>query len=289
MEYLELNLPQEPDKSFVVFKEIGKFFPCPWHYHPEYEIVSIVKSTGRRMAGDHIGYFTEGDLVLLGPFLPHLWANDAEFINGNGNTLAEAIVIHFKENFLGDQLFKIPEMEAFNNFLKMSNRGIVIKGEAKVKINSLMKKMHDLSGLQRLSFLLSIFDILSGPVEYELLASPGYVENINLNGSDRLKKVIDYIMKNFDQNITLPKAASNANMSLTSFCNFFKENYRLTFVEYLNSVRVGHACKLLTEKDRNIVDVAFGSGYSSLANFNKQFKKYKQMTPTEYRRILYND
>lgn len=289
MEYLELNLPQEPDKSFVVFKEIGKFFPCPWHYHPEYELVSVIKSTGRRMAGDHIGYFKEGDLVLLGPFLPHLWANDAEFVNGNSNILAEAIVIHFKENFLGEQLFKIPEMEAFNNFLKMSNRGILIKGEAKERINSLMKKMPGLSGLQRLSFLLSIFDILSGPVEYELLASPGFVDNINLNGSDRLKKVIDYIMKNFDQNITLPKAASNANMSLTSFCNFFKENYRLTFVEYLNSVRVGHACKLLTEKDRNIVDVAYGSGYTSLANFNKQFKKYKQMTPTEYRRILYND
>ena len=134
-----------------------------------------------------------------------------------------------------------------------------------------------------------MFDILSGPVEYELLASPGFVENINLNGSDRLKKVIDYIMKNFNQDITLPKAASNANMSLTSFCNFFKGNYRLTFLEYLNSVWVGHACKLLNEKDRNIMDVAYGSGYNSLANFNKQFKKYKQMTPTEYRRILYND
>lgn len=289
MEYVELNLPQEPDKSFVVFKEIGKFFPCPWHYHPEYELVSVVKSTGRRMTGDHIGYFKEGDLALLGPFLPHLWANDAEFVNGKGNSLAEAIVIHFKENSLGDQLFKIPEMESFNNFLKMSNRGISIKGEAKAKINSLMKKMPDSNGLQRLSFLFSIFDILSGIVEYELLASPGFVENINLNGTDRLKKVIDYVIKNFDQDITLPKAASHANMSLTSFCNFFKGNYRLTFVEYLNSVRVGHACKLLTEKDRRIVDVAYGSGYNSLANFNKQFKRYKQMTPTEYRKAVWND
>lgn len=289
MEYIELNLPQEPDKSFVVFQEIGKFFPCPWHYHSEYELVSVVKSTGRRMTGDHIGYFDEGDLVLLGPFLPHLWMNDPVFLSGNGSTLAEAIVIHFKENFLGDQLFKIPEMNAFNNILKLSNRGMVIKGVAKARINSIMKKMPEVSGLQRLSHLFTIFDILSGNAEYELLASPGYVENINLNGSDRLKKVIDYIMQNFNQSITLPKAASTVNMSLTSFCNFFKENYRLTFVEYLNSVRVGHACKLLTEKDRSIVDVAYGSGYNSLANFNKQFKKYKQMTPTEYRKVVWND
>ncbi|MEO5999428.1 MAG: AraC family transcriptional regulator [Chitinophagaceae bacterium] len=289
MEYIELNLPKEPDKSFVVFKEIGKFFPCPWHYHPEYELATIVNSTGRRMVGDNIGVFEEGELVLLGSSLPHLWINDTKFINGKGNALAEAIVIHFKEDFLGDRLFKIPEMESFNNFLKMSNRGIVIKGEAKTKINAIMKKMPDLNGLQRLSSLFSIFNILSGTVEYELLASPGYAKNITLNSSDRLNGVIDYIMKNFDQDITLTKAASNANMGLTSFCNFFKGNYRLTFVEYLNSVRVGHACKLLSEKDRNIVEVAYGSGYSSIANFNKQFKKYKQMTPTEYRRVLCND
>ena len=289
MAYVELNLPQEPDKSFVVFKEIGRYFPCPWHYHPEYEIVSIVESTGHRMTGDHIGRFKAGDLVLLGPSLPHLWLNDAEYRTGKAKSLAEAIVIHFNENFLGDQLFKIPEMEAFNNFLKMANRGIEIKGEARTKINALMKKMLASNGLQRISFLFSLFDILSGQVEYELLASPGFVENVNLNGSDRLNKVINYVLKNFDQDITLPKAAHYANMSLTSFCNFFKGNYRLTFVEYLNSVRVGHACKLLSEKDRNIVDVAYGSGYNSLANFNKQFKKYKQMTPTEYRRVLWND
>jgi len=286
MEYLELNLPQEPDKSFVVFEEIDKFFPCPWHYHSEYELVSVVKSTGRRMVGDNIGYFEKGDLVFLGSYLPHVWVNDAKFVNRKDNSLAEAIVIHFKENFLGDTFFRIPEMETFNSFLKMSNRGILIKGAAKEKINFIMKKMPNFNGLQRLSSLLSIFNILSEPMDYELLASPCFVKNITLDSSGRLNKIIDYIMKNFDQDISLSKAASNANMSLTSFCNFFKGNYRVTFVEYLNSVRLGHACKLLSEKDRNIVEVAYDSGYNSLANFNKQFKKYKHMTPTEYRKVV---
>ncbi|MEO8820684.1 MAG: AraC family transcriptional regulator, partial [Ginsengibacter sp.] len=109
----------------------------------------------------------------------------------------------------------------------------------------------------------------------------------NVNSSDRLNKVIDYILQNFDQDITLPKVASAANMGLTTFCNFFKDNYRITFVEYLNTVRIGHACKLLTEKDQNVVEIAYECGYNSLANFNRQFKKYKQMTPTEYRRVMY--
>ena len=129
--------------------------------------------------------------------------------------------------------------------------------------------------------------MLSKASDYELLASPGFVKTNNVNNSDRLNKVIDYILQNFDQDITLPEVASAANMGLTTFCNFFKDNYRVTFVEYLNSVRIGHACKLLTEKDQNIVEIAYECGYNSLANFNRQFKKYKQMTPTEYRRVMY--
>ena len=83
-------------------------------------------------------------------------------------------------------------MESLNNLLKLSTRGILIKGESKERINSLMKKMLNANGLQRLSILFSIFDILSGPVDYELLASPGFVENSKPNGTDRLKNIIDY-------------------------------------------------------------------------------------------------
>lgn len=287
MKSIELKLPQDYDKSFVVFKEVGKNFPCPWHYHPEFELVLVTKSTGRRMVGDNISYFKEEDLVFMGPMLPHVWVNDPKFITGKADSLAEAIVIHFKPNFLGEHFLEIPEMEAFKNFLRLSNRGMSIMGKTKEKIISLMKKMTAMNGLQRLASLMFIFNILSRISEYELLASPGFVENINLNSSDRLNKITEYLMRNFDQDITLPKVASMANMGLTTFCNFFKENCRVTFIEYLNTLRVGHACKLLSEKDQNIVEVAYECGYNSLANFNRQFKKYKQMTPTEYRRILY--
>ena len=95
-------MPQDYDKSFVVFKEAGKFFPCPWHYHPEFELVLVIKSTGRRMVGDNIGYFKEKDLVLIGSMLPHVWVNDPKYTTSKADSLAEAIVIHFKDIFLGE-------------------------------------------------------------------------------------------------------------------------------------------------------------------------------------------
>jgi len=286
MKSIEQRLPKDFDKSFIVFQEIGNFFPCPWHYHPEYELVLVKKSTGRRMVGDHIGYFNEGDLVFMGPLLPHVWVNDEPFLNGEAGYMAEAIVIQFVESFVGETFFQIPEMESFKNFLKLSNLGMVITGTAKKKIIKLMDKMVHMGGLQRLAALLKIFDILSHTSEYELLASPRFVENIQFKSSDQFRKINEYIMRNFQEEIKLPEIAGLANMALTTFCNFFKEHYRVTFIEYLNSVRIGHACKLLSEKEMNVVEVAFECGFNNLANFNKQFKKFKKMTPTEYRKTV---
>ncbi|MEJ7768904.1 MAG: AraC family transcriptional regulator [Chitinophagaceae bacterium] len=286
MRPIEMRFAKDFDKSFVVFRETGKFFPCPWHYHPEFEIVLVIKSTGRRMVGDHIGYFEEEDLVFMGPRLPHVWINDSHYLNSKEPDSADGIVIHFVEDFLGETFLRIPEMENFKKFLSFSCYGMAIKGDAKHKINAIMKGMLESSGLQRLASLFTIFDILANSSEYDLLASPGFIQSTELKSSDRFKNINEYIMKNFDKDIALPKIASVANMGVTTFCNFFKEHYRLTFVEYLNKVRIGHACKLLSEKDHNIVEIAYDSGYNNLANFNRQFKKFKQMSPSEYRKTL---
>ncbi|WP_421828510.1 AraC family transcriptional regulator [Larkinella sp.] len=286
MKTIEFRLPQEYDKSFIVFQEIGQFFPCPWHYHPEFELVLVLKSTGRRMVGDHIGYFDAGDLVFMGPSLPHVWVNDPEFFKGEADYQANAIVVQFVDSFLGKTFMEIPEMEAFRSFLMRSNRGMVIKGETREKIADTMTRMLTMNGLQRLSSLLSIFDLLAQTTEYESLASPGYVQNTHLKSSDHLRKINQYIMQNFQEEISLPEIASVANMALTTFCCFFKEHYRVSFVEYLNTVRIGYACKLISEKDLNIVEAAGESGFNNLANFNRQFKKIKNMTPSEYRKTL---
>ncbi|MDQ7947926.1 MAG: AraC family transcriptional regulator [Pedobacter sp.] len=286
MKPVEMRFAKDFDKSFIVFRENCKSFPCPWHYHPEYEIVLVNKSSGRRMVGDHIGYFDEGDLVIMGPKIPHVWINDDKYTNGLAETKADAIVIHFLEDFLGTDFFEVPEMEKIKNFLTLSSHGIVINGKAKAKIATIMNDMLEMNSIQRIAALISIFDHLASNTDYELLASPGFVQNSHLRCSDRFSKVTEYILRNFNNEITLPEIASVANMAVTTFCNFFKEQYRVTFIEYLNKVRIGYACKLLYEDTQNIVEIAYECGFNNLANFNRQFKKLKNMTPSEYRRAL---
>lgn len=286
MKAIEVRAAKEIDKSFVLFHETGQFFPVPWHYHPEYELVLVTKSTGRRMVGDHIGYFEEGDLVFMGPLLPHVWVNDEPFINGSADYQADAIVIQFLENFLGNTFLQLPESKNLVDFLQLSKQGIVIKGDTRNQITNLMVKMPAMSGMKRLAALLNIFDLLSSTTDYELLASPGFVQDISATCSDRYSKINEYILRNFKRDITLPEIAGVANMAVTTFCNFFKANYRVTFVEYLTNIRIGLACKLLADSKNNIIEVAYEVGFNNLGNFNRQFKRIKKMTPREYRKKL---
>ncbi len=286
MKAVEFHLPQDVDKSFIVFREKGDFFPAPWHYHTHYEFVLVTKSTGRRMVGDHIGYFEEEDLVFMGSLLPHVWVNDPIYLERRADHQADAIVLHFTDDFLGEEFMTIPEMDNFKKVLKLAERGMTLLGDTRRKINALIKKMPDMNGLQRLSSLMLIFDIMSNTNEYDLLASPKFIQHFQYDSSDRFKKITGYILQNFDKDISLCEIASVGNMGVTSFCNFFKEQFRVTFIEYLTAVRIGHACKMLSENDRNIVEVAYECGFNNLANFNRQFKKIKSMTPTNYRKTL---
>lgn len=285
MKAVEFRLPKEFDKSFIVFNESGSHFPCPRHYHPEYEIVLVNKSTGKRMVGDNIGQFEPGDLVLMGPNIPHVWLNDESYIVNKDITAADATVIHFTADFIGQDIFKIPECAKLIEILKLSTRGIHLKGKAAKEIADIMNKMIFENGLKRLSQIFDIFNILGNIKEYEVLASPNYV-NSSLTENNRHNKINNYILQNFHKQITLKEIAEHANMATTTFCNFFKDQYRMTFIEYVNQIRIGHFCKLISNNDITILEAAYECGFNSVANFNKQFKKLKGMSPSEFKRSI---
>ncbi len=71
-------------------------------------------------------------------------------------------------------------------------------------------------------------------------------------------------------------------MSNSAFCVAFKKNYRMTFKEYLLNLRIGYACKLLTEASMNISQIAYNCGFENMSNFNRYFKKLKGMTPSDF-------
>jgi AraC-like DNA-binding protein len=282
-----MRLMKEADKSFIVYHEIHPF--SRWHHHPEYELVLIVKGKGKRMVGDHIDRFRNHDLVLVGSYLPHEWLCDREFYEHPGGFQGEGIVYQFLPDFLGPQFFEIPENRKLRLMLDESSRGIKFTGKTKEKIISLMVQNYELDGNDQLYSLFSIFRILSKTNEYTLLSSPGFMEPFHKEGNEPMQKALEYILRNFHKEVSMKEMLGITNMSNTAFCMAFKKCYRMTFKEYLLNARIGYACKLLTDGTLNISQIAYNCGFENISNFNRQFKKLKCLTPSQYQNKLESD
>jgi hypothetical protein len=68
--------PVPPGCSFRFFQHQSAAFSFHWHFQADYELVLITRGRGQRFIGDHVGSFRSGDLVLVGPHLPHTWVSD---------------------------------------------------------------------------------------------------------------------------------------------------------------------------------------------------------------------
>jgi transcriptional regulator GlxA family with amidase domain len=160
--------------------------------------------------------------------------------------------------------------------------GIDITAKSKDQIILKMKAMLDCEGLRRLTYLLEILDILSNSKEYQFI-SEQYIIGDNSLDSSRLNNALQYIMGNFQNEITLEEVAATVHMTRTSFCRFFKERTKRTFSDLVKDLRLAHAAKILREENISTSEAAFLSGYNNLANFNRQFKQKFSNNPIRYR------
>jgi AraC-like DNA-binding protein len=285
MKVANVRLFQEPDTSFIFYREINPF--PHWHHHSEYELCLITKGKGKRMVGDNIDRFEKNDLVLIGSYTPHACLCDPEYFDHPDGFQGEGIVIHFEYEFLGDKFFKIPENRDLNKFLLGATRGYVFFGESKKKIISIMLKMLKMNHSERFNTLFSIFKIFASTKDYNVLSSPAFKEPFLESESDPMQKALKYILLNFHKHIRIKELLDITNMSNTSFYAAFKQIYRMPFKEYLLNIRVGYACKLLlTDPSQNISGIAYESGYGNISNFNRQFKKIKGITPSQFQKQI---
>ncbi|GGW28303.1 AraC family transcriptional regulator [Arenibacter certesii] len=276
-----LNRASLQHSSFTVTINNFSHFLKVWHYHPELELVYIIKSTGTRFIGDGIEKFEEGELVLLGENLPHMWLNDEVYFGEDSNLTAEAIAIHFKEDFLGEEFLKAIEMKSISQLVKRARQGIKFTNIDNGVLTKI-KELVNMDPFHKIMGLLEILHLLSTHEEYQLLSSPGFLNSFNKTDNKSLDEIYEYIFKNFNQPIGSKDVAEVARMNPSAFSRFFKRVHRKTFTRYLNEIRIGYACKLLIENRDNITPVCYDSGFNNISNFNRHFKSIMGMSPSEY-------
>lgn len=277
------KLPNTAEHSFKVYEFIVPHYQTPWHFHPEYELVLVTKSRGKKIIGDHISNFKEGDLCLLGPNLPHTYHNEPKYFEPGSNLLAESLVIHFSLDSLGIGFFNIPEMNLIKAILDKSFLGIQITGMTQIAVANKFRKLIDTAGIHRIILLLEILDDIATSNDFHFLASAGMIGE-NTKDTKRLNTVFDFVMQNFKEKISLNDIASLINMSDSAFCRYFKNRTQETFFEFLNETRVGYSCKLLLDGKKTVSEIAYESGFNNISHFNRQFLQIKGVNPTKYKK-----
>jgi len=253
-----------------------------WHYHPEIELIFLFGGSGKRQIGSNISYFTDGDLILIGSNLPHCGLT-------NENTKNEyEIVIQFSMDFLGSQFWKAPEMMRISALLEKAKSGIVYGEEVKKALKSKIDALTEASSLNKLMILVEILDELSQTQDYKILNASKYYLQTQKEDNDRISIIFNYVKDHFKEPIALEAVAELSNMTVPSFCRYFKKITNKTFTQFVNEYRITHSLKLLAEQPMSITEVCFDSGFNNFSYFNKTFKEHTQKSPSQYRKEFSN-
>tara|TARA_R110001592_G_scaffold78428_2_gene235263 strand:+ start:3968 stop:4840 length:873 start_codon:yes stop_codon:yes gene_type:complete len=253
-----------------------------WHFHPEIELVYVNKGKGKRHIGNHISYFNNSQLVLIGSNLPHVGYIDRLTTNGSET------LIQFKPDFLGSEFFKIPEMIAVEALFERAKKGIRFNIEIKQRIGAKIEALVELDGVHRITSFLEILNDLATTDDYTLLNANGFAFETIPQDSNKIEVIYNHINEHFREHISLDEISSLVSMTVPAFCRYFKKSTGKTFTKLVNEYRVVHATKLLAESNSTITDVSFECGFNNFSHFNKLFKNFTGKSASKYRSEMKN-
>lgn len=270
--------------SFVARIDKLPYLYEKWHFHPELELTHIVQSRGTRFVGDSIEEFEEGDLILIGSNLPHVWKNDTAYFQSNYSLRAESQVVQFLPDCFGKDFLNLKEMESIRRLFEKSKRGLRITGKTKEKVQKLMPQLlENTNGVQRIGLFLTILDLIAESEEVVFLSSEGFLDSYHRFDAETINRVYEFTLSQFNRRILIEEAAAIANMSVANFCRYFKNRTQKTYVQFLTEVRIGYACRMLIENKKSVQQIAFDCGFHNISNFNRSFRMLKHQNPMAYR------
>jgi AraC-like DNA-binding protein len=272
--------------SFYAYERTEQAYPFLWHYHPEFELTLITESEGKRMVGDSICDYRPGDLVLLGPNLPHTyWSWPAKTRLSKPQ---RAIVIQFKETFLGDHFFGLPEMKSVSHMFQRSATGLAFGStETGKNVANYLREIPSLPPARRLILLLSVLVELAAESKAKPISTTTLLPLCRVEDQRRVDQICSHLNQTFDQETDFTELARMVHMSQAGLCRFFRRATGRTMTAYINQLRIGAAAQLLANSDMSVLEIGFRVGYGNYSNFNRQFRRIRGVTPKPLRREFY--
>ena len=284
MKVLPFTIPVAHDKTITVQEDIMPHFYAYLHRHEEIQIAWIQQGEGTLVVGNSMHVFHPNEIYFLGPNIPHIFKSDPSYFLPNSEKIIHSLSIFFNPN--GEKLaplFNLPELKTVQSFLQRSQNGFKIPAVAFAEISECMLQIINTSGVDQLVYFLQLLKSLSNLTELNPLATDTHTQTVSDYEGMRIGAIYNYIIQNYDRDLSLEEVSEHANMTPHAFCRYFKKHTRSTFITFLNEVRVNEACKMLINGTYSgIATVAFNCGFNSVTNFNRVFKTIIGTSPREY-------
>ncbi|MGH1427659.1 MAG: AraC family transcriptional regulator [Arenicella sp.] len=278
----EFEMPEEDLISITYLEHGSSSSLVRWHLHQEYELHFISSGSGKVFIGDYVGDFSAGNIVLVGPNLPHNWVSniDDESIN-----CVRDKVIKFSQSTWSDMCSKVPELSLLDELLRESSYGIEFGSQKMNEYEPMFDLVRDNEGLLRVIHFFRLLQALSSDECRMRLSSQEFSENRYEKNQDLIGQAIQYIDNNYTQQLSLRDVSNHLGMSSPSvFSRFFHKATGVTYIEFIKKLRIGKACERLERSGDQITQICFDVGFSNVANFNRHFRVIKGMTPRQYRK-----
>lgn len=273
MKPLHFTVPVQPDQSIMVQEDILPQFYPHLHRHKEAQIIWIVKGEGSLVVETNIYSFQPDDLFMIAPNQAHILKSEES--EGGVHSLS----VFFDPFHRMATLFQMPELKEINSFLDKAKSGLKVSKDDSGLLTQQIKKIKNLKSTELLIGFLILLNLLrksKATFISETTGSP-------LSEGHRMEKIYDFILKNYKDDLTLEEISEVASMTPHAFCRYFKKHSGITFVTFLNQLRISEAQRsLLDNKFETITEIAYDSGFNSLTNFNRVFKKVVGLAPKDY-------
>ena len=276
MKVFPFSIPKPENSTLILQEDQADNFYSQLHQHEEIQISCILKGEGTYYIGDSYGEFSEGDIFAIGQHLPHV------FTKQSSKEGIHMISIFFTPEAYGAGFFDRPEFNEFQNLFEIVKLGCKL-GSNNSKMRQLMCEMRNLSLLDRFLAFIELLNIFSRS-RVTPISSFVIKKRFGEEEGNRMRKIMDYTFASYDKALSVSQAAEIASMSPNAFCRYFKQRTNKTYINFVLEIRIGQACRLLKQrKDLQISEIAFQCGFNNLTNFNRKFKQFKKLTPSEFR------
>lgn len=275
MKVKPFKIPKPVQNNLTVQVDIAEIFYDQLHQHEEIQISHIVEGQGRLIVANSIRSYNTGDIFVIPGETPHLFQS----ITGKLNS--HMISLFFTKKSFGVGFFEIPELKEINSFFDISVRGFQIHSKRK-SIEHIMFKLRKADSFEKFVYFLRLITKIIAADKTELT---GFIQTKKISKIEgrRLQQVFDYVMHNFEKDIKLNQISDLVHMTPHAFCRFFKQRTTKTFFQFLIELRIEHACQMLFDSNKiPIAEISERSGFHSISNFNRAFKKIKKTTPSQY-------